>query len=358
MLDEPENVRRDWRIPDELWERIHPLLPPRKPHPLGCHRPRVNDRQAMDAIFFVLRTGCQWNALQDTGLCSSSSAHRRLQERAAAGVFLAFWEQGLAIYEALQGIDWEWLAMDGAMTKAPLGGGKRSARIRPTVGRSAPNGACSPTATACLSASPWRAPIGMTSRWSMRHSPVSQSSAQCPLPRSHRGCVWTKSGCKPSTKRSRPRGNGRRPLSSRRNMPNGQESRGRMRKASDAVAYASLGTSGWPRPICSISAQRWPSTWSGWASGGGVRPRRKPAVRPLPLCGWSPHNVTSQMNSPLGSGHSLHQWGMRPTRLLHNPTFIDTLGVLSSPCATSPPLQSDPSPLLWPEFAVARYTDQ
>jgi transposase len=124
MRDEPENVRRDWRIPDELWERIHPLLPPRKPHPLGCHRPRVNDRQAMDAIFFVLRTGCQWNALQDTGLCSSSSAHRRLQERAAAGVFLAFWEQGLAIYEALQGIDWEWLAMDGAMTKAPLGGEK------------------------------------------------------------------------------------------------------------------------------------------------------------------------------------------------------------------------------------------
>ena len=50
-------VRRDWRIPDELWARIQPLLPPRKPHPLGCHRPRVDDRRAMDAIFFVLRTG-------------------------------------------------------------------------------------------------------------------------------------------------------------------------------------------------------------------------------------------------------------------------------------------------------------
>jgi putative transposase len=124
MRDEPENVRRDWRIPDELWERIQPLLPPRKPHPLGCHRPRVDDRRAMDAIFFVLRTGCQWNVLQDTGLCSSRSAHRRFQEWAAAGVFLAFWAQGLAVDEALQGIDWEWLAMDGAMTKAPLGGKK------------------------------------------------------------------------------------------------------------------------------------------------------------------------------------------------------------------------------------------
>ena len=91
MRDEPENVRRNWRIPDELRERIQPLLPPRKPHPLGCHRPRVDDRRAMDAICFVLRTGCQWYARQDTGLCSRSSAHRRVQAWAVAGVFLAFW---------------------------------------------------------------------------------------------------------------------------------------------------------------------------------------------------------------------------------------------------------------------------
>jgi transposase len=109
-------------MPDELWERIVPLLPPRKPHPLGCHRPRVEDRQAIDAIFFVLRPGCPWGALDATGLCSHSAAHRRFQEWVAADVFVSFWEQGLVAYDALQGIDWEWLAMDGAMTKAPLGG--------------------------------------------------------------------------------------------------------------------------------------------------------------------------------------------------------------------------------------------
>ena len=65
-------VRDDqWRIPDLLWERIEPLLPARPAHPLGCHNPRVLDRKAMDAIFFVLRTGCQWNALNATGICSS-----------------------------------------------------------------------------------------------------------------------------------------------------------------------------------------------------------------------------------------------------------------------------------------------
>ena len=124
MPDSHEQTHRDWRIPDALWERLAPLLPPRKPHPLGCHRPRVHDRQAMDAIFFVLRTGCQWNALHATGSCSSRSAQRRFQEWIAADVFVALWEQGLMEYDALRGIDWEWLAMDGAMTKAPLGGGK------------------------------------------------------------------------------------------------------------------------------------------------------------------------------------------------------------------------------------------
>ena len=124
MPDASQHHHDDWRIPDALWARIAPLLPPRKPHPLGCHRPRVDDRKAMDAIFFVLRTGCQWGALDATGICSHSAAHRRFQEWTEADVFVALWEQGLVDYDALQGIDWAWLAMDGAMTKAPLGGEK------------------------------------------------------------------------------------------------------------------------------------------------------------------------------------------------------------------------------------------
>jgi transposase len=117
-----------WRIPDELWAKIEPLLPPGKPHPLGCHNPPVDSRKAMDAIFFVLRTGCQWNALNATGICSSSSAHRRYQEWTAAGVFEKLWALGLQQYDALKGIDWSWQSMDGAITKAPLGGGKKRSK--------------------------------------------------------------------------------------------------------------------------------------------------------------------------------------------------------------------------------------
>lgn len=118
-----------YRISDELWAKIEPLIPPpnSKPHPLGCHRPRVPNRQVMDGIFFVLRTGCQWNALNATGICSSSTAHRRFQEWRAAGLFEQLWRLGLEAYDEAKGLNWSWLAMDGAMTKAPLGGkGNRS----------------------------------------------------------------------------------------------------------------------------------------------------------------------------------------------------------------------------------------
>jgi transposase len=116
-----------WRIPDELWAQIEPLIPPPpKVHPWGqgVHKPRVPDRQVMDGIFFHLRTGCQWKALSATGICSGSTAHRRFQEWEAAGLFHSLWQHALQEYGEEVGIEWRWQAMDGAMTKAPLGGKK------------------------------------------------------------------------------------------------------------------------------------------------------------------------------------------------------------------------------------------
>jgi putative transposase len=52
----------------------------------------------------------------------SSSAHRRFQEWEQAGVFDEIWRQGLLDDDEQVGIDWAWLACDGATAKAPLGG--------------------------------------------------------------------------------------------------------------------------------------------------------------------------------------------------------------------------------------------
>jgi transposase len=93
-------------------------------HRFGGGRPRANDRTCLNGILFLLRTGCQWNALNATGICPSSTAHDRFQEWVQAGVFRNLWAAGLLEYDKLKGIDWSWQSMDGAMTKAPLGGEK------------------------------------------------------------------------------------------------------------------------------------------------------------------------------------------------------------------------------------------
>ncbi len=119
-------IRNDrWCVSNELWERMEPLIPKPPPHdPKKGGRPRVPDRKAMNGILFVLRTGCQWNALNATGICSSSTAHLRFQEWTKTEVFLKLWEMGLTEYDETKGIDWAWQSMDGAITKSPLGGEK------------------------------------------------------------------------------------------------------------------------------------------------------------------------------------------------------------------------------------------
>ena len=136
-----------FEVSDELWAVLEPLLPKQvNTHRFGGGRPRVPDRRCANGIFYVLRTGCQWKALDHTGICSGSTAHLRFQAWVQAGVFGKLWKVGLEQYDELQGLDWSWLSMDGAMTKAPLSGGKnRQKPNRPRqVGRQAQSGDRSP----------------------------------------------------------------------------------------------------------------------------------------------------------------------------------------------------------------------
>ena len=81
----------------------------------------MDDRMAMSAIFYVLRTGCQLKALPRS-LGASSTVHDRFQEWRKVGVFKRMWIDSLLLYDKKTGIDWKWQAMNGVITKAPLGG--------------------------------------------------------------------------------------------------------------------------------------------------------------------------------------------------------------------------------------------
>ena len=112
-----------WRIPDDVWTQLEPLLP--APRPAGRRgRPQVPFRKVLDGILFVLRTGCQWKAVpREFG--SGSTCHKRFQEWERAGIFEKLWVKLLARYEELRGIQWRFQSLDSVIVKAPLGGRRR-----------------------------------------------------------------------------------------------------------------------------------------------------------------------------------------------------------------------------------------
>ena len=71
-------------VSDEAWETVQPLLdeydPPRR---LG--RKRIDQRQALDAIVYRLRSGCRWNHLPKE-YPDDSSVHRTYQRWQKVGV--------------------------------------------------------------------------------------------------------------------------------------------------------------------------------------------------------------------------------------------------------------------------------
>lgn len=121
-----------WELSDSLWARIEPLLPKVKSRYRGRGkkrkhiggRPAAERRKVMSGILYVLRTGCQWNALPQATYGSGKTAHSYFQQWTRAGVFRRMWKAGLMEYDEVKGIAWKWQAADGAMTKAPLGGEK------------------------------------------------------------------------------------------------------------------------------------------------------------------------------------------------------------------------------------------
>jgi transposase len=61
LISEDTGVDFSYSIPDDIWDRIITLLPSpsiRMKKKKKTGRPRMDDRKATSAIFYVLRTGC------------------------------------------------------------------------------------------------------------------------------------------------------------------------------------------------------------------------------------------------------------------------------------------------------------
>lgn len=121
-----------WEVPDELWEKILPILEEYDP-PRRTGRKRIDPRSALNAMIYRMRTSCQWNHLPKE-FPDDSSVHRTFQRWVEHGVFEKVWATLVEACDELGGVDWEWQSADASMGKA-RSGGIRSAPIRPTEAR-------------------------------------------------------------------------------------------------------------------------------------------------------------------------------------------------------------------------------
>ena len=104
-----------WRVPDELWHNIQPILDQLDP-PAKTGRPRIDPRAALDGMIYRMRTGCQWNQLPKE-FPDDASVHRTMQRWIEREVFPAIWTSLVEVCDELGGVDFEWQAADGAMGK-------------------------------------------------------------------------------------------------------------------------------------------------------------------------------------------------------------------------------------------------
>lgn len=121
-MDGEQKHYASWELPDEMWELLEPLLPVRnwwmgRPTEVDLHRVAAG-------IYFVLRTGIQWNAVPREQFGPPSTVYYYFKQWRDHSVFRKLWAKALERYDAEIGLEWQWQSLDGAITKAPQGGEK------------------------------------------------------------------------------------------------------------------------------------------------------------------------------------------------------------------------------------------
>jgi transposase len=118
---------KTWEISDAFWALIQPHVPLKeRPADKVYRRKPGGGRKSAPPQYFrghrlrvAHRNHLERLAREKFGVCSST-VHRVFLEWQKAGFFLELWRAGLAEYDEMEGIAWEWQATDGTMVKAPL----------------------------------------------------------------------------------------------------------------------------------------------------------------------------------------------------------------------------------------------
>ena len=114
-------------LPDDLWERIEPLLPKdqRERRIQYAGRRPADDRKVLTGIIFVLRTGVPWKNLPATSdFPSGHTCRRRLLHWHEQGVWQKLCENLLSELRAKDQLDLSLAVVDSSSIRPTRGGEK------------------------------------------------------------------------------------------------------------------------------------------------------------------------------------------------------------------------------------------
>ena len=119
-----------WKVSDELWVKLEPLLvdPPRRFRSPGRHR--YSPRQCLEGILYVLFTDTPWLEVpfRELGLPSGETCRRRMEEWTRRGLLA---DAIVVLQEQLAGarkLDWSRVLVDASLVEAKKGARRSRAR--------------------------------------------------------------------------------------------------------------------------------------------------------------------------------------------------------------------------------------
>jgi transposase len=117
-------------LTDAQWEKIKPFLPEPKRSKKGGRPPKGN-RECLEGILWVLRSGARWQDLPKH-FPSASTCWRRLRDWERAGLWLKIWRAFLGELDENGRLDWSETFADGSFAPAKKGA---TASARPSAAK-------------------------------------------------------------------------------------------------------------------------------------------------------------------------------------------------------------------------------
>lgn len=103
-------------LSERQWEKIEPLLPRLKSN----GRPWKNNREVLEGILWILRTGARWKDLPEK-YPSPSTCWRRLKMWEEKDIWLKIWRTFIKELEKKKRIQWGECFMDGSFVPSKKG---------------------------------------------------------------------------------------------------------------------------------------------------------------------------------------------------------------------------------------------